>query len=92
VLVPAVSGGKEESRVREIVMMNFGDAVVSTEGGGMLVAFKERYEAEEVQAHPPVLGAFRLIVVYGKVEGDWRYECAMACYCTRRATDEGRGC
>jgi hypothetical protein len=56
VVVPVVNGGKEESRVREIVMMNFGDAVVSTEEeGGMLVAFKERYEAEEVRGPSTIL-------------------------------------
>jgi len=77
-------GGKEEGRIREFVMMNFGDAVVeegtSEEGeGAMIIQFKERYEAEEVQspfAVPfsgcslPVPCWAILIVVYGKIEGD----------------------
>jgi len=51
-------GGKEEGRIREFVMMNFGDAVVeegtSEEGeGAMIIKFKERYEAEEVGCPRP---------------------------------------
>ena len=51
-------GGKEEGRIREFVMMNFGDAVVeegtSEQGeGAMIIKFNERYEAEEVRSQPP---------------------------------------
>jgi hypothetical protein len=51
ILVPGVVGTEKETSVREWVIMNYADAIceVSTDDDkGMIVKFRERYEAEEV--------------------------------------------
>lgn len=54
IYVPGILGTDSETSIREWVIMNCADAICTPEdsaeaaGGGIVVKFKERYEAEEV--------------------------------------------
>jgi hypothetical protein len=57
IFVPSIAGTDKETSIREWLIVNSGDAACETspeDPTGIVVKFKERYEAEEVESPPPL--------------------------------------